>query len=87
MQSTDGRRVYFWLRPQSKIMGMDELSTQLGLAVSNISACLPRPELWSDSAARALAAELESVAAEVGSLIFEIVSQAASSSLEKLGVG
>lgn len=66
---------------------MDELSSQLGLAVSNISACLPRPELWSDSAARALTAELESVAAEVGSLIFDMVSQSTISTLEKLGVG
>ena len=66
---------------------MDELSSQLGLAVSNISACLPRPELWSDQAARALTLELESIAAEVGVLLFEIVNQAASAALEKFGVG
>ncbi len=51
---------------------MDELTTQLGLAVSNLSASLPRFELWNSPAAQALTQEIEALATEVGSLIFDL---------------
>jgi len=77
---------------------MDELVQQIGLAVSNISDCLPRAEAWSGPAASALAPwsgpaasalalELEQISAELGGLILDLLSNNAYSAIEQLQLG
>jgi len=66
---------------------MDELVQQIGMAISNISDCLPRAEAWSGPAASALALELEQISAELGGLILDLLSNNAYSAIEQLQLG
>ena len=66
---------------------MDELVQQLGMAVSNLSECLPAQESWSGPAAAALTAELEAISTEIGALILDLLSHNAYSTLERLQLG
>lgn len=66
---------------------MDELVQQLGMAASNLSACLPAPESWSGPAAAALTAELEAISGEIGALILDLLSNNAYSTIENLQLG
>jgi len=66
---------------------MDELVQQIGMAVSNISDCLPRSEAWSGPAASALTLELEQISAELGGLILDLLSNNAYSAVEQLQLG
>jgi hypothetical protein len=66
---------------------MDELVQQLGMAASNLSDCLPAQESWSGPAAAALTAELEAISTEIGSLILDLLSSNAYSTLERLQLG
>ncbi len=66
---------------------MDELVQQLGMAVSNLSSCLPAAEAWNGPAANALALELQEISAEVGGLILDLVSANLFSAFDGLNVG
>lgn len=83
MQSTDVLSSHSSNEQRAKLDVMDELTTQLGLAVSNLSASLPRYEFWSGPAAQALALEIDALATEVGSLILDLAVEP----LERLLVG
>lgn len=66
---------------------MDELVQQLGMAVSNLTSCLPAAEAWNGPAANALALELQEISAEVGGLILDLVSANLFSAFDGLNVG
>jgi hypothetical protein len=66
---------------------MDELVQQLGMAVSNLSSCLPAAEAWSGPAATALAFELQEISAEVGGLMLDLITANLFSSFDELNVG
>lgn len=66
---------------------MDELVQQLGLAVSNLSNCLPDAQSWSGPAATAFAQEVQELAGEVGALILDLVSGNAFLTIEDLTLG
>jgi hypothetical protein len=66
---------------------MDELVQQLGMAVSNLSACLPAAESWNGPAATALTLELQEVSVEIGGLILDLVSANLFSVVDGLNVG
>ena len=60
---------------------------QLGMAVSNLSSCLPAAEAWNGPAATALALELQEISAEVGGLMLDLVSANPFSSVDELNAG
>ena len=66
---------------------MDELVQQLGMAVSNLSSCLPAAEAWNGPAATALALELQEISAEVGGLMLDLISANLFSSVDELNAG
>lgn len=66
---------------------MDELVQRLGMAVSNISACVPSAEAWSGPAATALTAELEQISAEIGGLVLDLLFNGTHSLTEQLQLG
>ena len=60
---------------------------RLGMAVSNLSSCLPAAEAWSGPAATALTLELQEISAEVGHLLLDLVSVNLFSSFDELNLG
>lgn len=50
---------------------MDELRAQLGAAVAHLQTALPDRQLFSGPAADALSIEIEHLAMQVGSLVFD----------------
>ena len=80
-------RECIWLRLATENFCMDELVQQLGMAVSNLSSCLPAAEAWNGPAANALALELQEISAEVGGLILDLVSANLFSAFDGLNVG
>ena len=50
---------------------MDELRAQLGAAVAHLQSAMPDRQLFSGPAAEVLAGEIEHIAMQVGSLVFD----------------
>lgn len=66
---------------------MDELAQQIGMAIGNISDCIPRAEGWGGPAAAALTRELEQLSTELGAVVLDLVSGNVYSALERLQIG